>query len=40
MVACPEEVAFNNNWIDAGRISELADSLANSGYGEYLRSLI
>ena len=38
-VGCPEEVAFRNGWIDADALRALAEPLAGSGYGEYLRSL-
>ncbi|MCG3189260.1 MAG: Glucose-1-phosphate thymidylyltransferase 1 [Burkholderiaceae bacterium] len=35
-VACPEEVAFRNGWIDASQLDALARPLAKSGYGQYL----
>jgi glucose-1-phosphate thymidylyltransferase len=35
-VACPEEVAFREGYIDEARLRELARPLAKSGYGEYL----
>ncbi|MFO1221379.1 MAG: glucose-1-phosphate thymidylyltransferase RfbA [Burkholderiaceae bacterium] len=35
-VACPEEVAFRNGWIDARQLDALAQPLAKSGYGQYL----
>lgn len=35
-VACPEEVAFRNEWIDARHLETLAQPLAKSGYGQYL----
>jgi glucose-1-phosphate thymidylyltransferase len=35
-VACPEEVAFREGYIDRARLRELARPLAKSGYGEYL----
>ena len=40
MVACPEEVALNQKWIDAARVEALARPLNTSGYGQYLLSLI
>ena len=40
MVACPEEIALNQKWIDAARVAELARPLAKNGYGQYLLSLI
>jgi glucose-1-phosphate thymidylyltransferase len=40
MVACPEEVALAQGWIDAARVETLARPLAKNGYGQYLLSLI
>ena len=40
MVACPEEIAYNNGWIDREKIFELAKPLLKSHYGEYLINLI
>ena len=40
MVACLEEVAYNNGWIDKAKIEELAKPLLKSHYGEYLMNLI
>jgi glucose-1-phosphate thymidylyltransferase len=40
MVACPEEIALNQKWIDAAKVEELARPLVKSGYGQYLLSLI
>ena len=39
-VACPEEIAFLQGWIDDERVLELAGPLRNSGYGEYLIQLL
>ena len=39
-VACPEEIAFEQGWINARQLAELADGLAASGYGGYLRRLL
>jgi glucose-1-phosphate thymidylyltransferase len=39
-VACPEEIAYFNRWIDAGQLEALARPLAKSGYGQYLLSLL
>mgnify|MGYP003575904686 CR=1 FL=1 len=38
-VCCPEEIAWNNGWISAAQLNELARPLARNGYGEYLLSL-
>ena len=39
-VACPEEIAYAQHWIDAAQILKLATPLAKNGYGKYLLSLI
>lgn len=39
-VACPEEVAYRQQWIDAAQLERLARSLTNSGYGQYLLKII
>jgi glucose-1-phosphate thymidylyltransferase len=39
-VCCPEEIAFNNKWIDAEQVLALAKPLAKTGYGEYLKNLV
>ncbi len=39
-VACPEEIAFQQGWIDAEQILRLAEPLKSSGYGEYLAGLV
>jgi len=40
MVACPEEIAFMQNWIDASALQKLATPLAKNGYGQYLLNLL
>ncbi len=40
MVACPEEIALNHQWIDLEQVQNLANSLAPSGYVDYLHGLI
>lgn len=39
-VACPEEIALMQGWIDADQVRRLAEPLRKSGYGEYLLSLL
>ena len=39
-VACPEEIAWRNGWIDDARLEEAARRLAKSGYGSYLLGLL
>lgn len=40
MVACPEEIAFAQNWIDATQLQKLALPLAKNSYGQYLLNLL
>lgn len=40
MVACPEEIAFRQRWIDLEQVQKLAAPLAKNGYGAYLRQLV
>ena len=40
MVACPEEIAYQQGWINAAQLRALADPLLKSGYGRYLMSLL
>jgi glucose-1-phosphate thymidylyltransferase len=35
-IACLEEIALNNGWIDADRAMALGQALAKSGYGQYV----
>lgn len=35
-IGCPEEVAFENGWIDAEALRSLAQKLAKTEYGQYL----
>ncbi len=39
-VACPEEVAYDQGFIDAGQLERLADALGKSAYGSYLRERV
>ena len=40
MVACPEEIAFNQGWIDASELEKLAQPYRSTGYGQYLFRLL
>ena len=39
-VACPEEIAYANEWVTAEQLLKLADPLSKSHYGQYLRRLV
>ena len=39
-VACPEEVAFRQGWINAEQLEALANPFKKNGYGQYLLSLL
>ena len=39
-IACPEEIAYRLGFIDAAQLERLAEPLAKSGYGEYLRRVL
>ena len=39
-VCCPEEIAWQNGWIDAEQVARLAEPLAKNGYGRYLQQLL
>jgi glucose-1-phosphate thymidylyltransferase len=39
-IGCPEEIAYHKDWIDEGQLEALAAPLRNSGYGDYLLSLV
>ena len=39
-VACPEEIALRNGWIDAAQLQRLAEPMKKNGYGQYLLRLL
>jgi len=39
-IACPEEIAYRNGWIEAEDVARVAASLKNTGYGDYLQRLL
>jgi len=39
-VACPEEIAYRQRWIDAEQLVHLAQPMAKNGYGQYLLRLL
>ncbi len=40
MVACPEEIAYRNDWISAADVERTAAQLSKNSYGQYLRKLL
>ncbi|MDL2357888.1 MAG: glucose-1-phosphate thymidylyltransferase RfbA [Pseudomonadota bacterium] len=40
MVACPEEIAYRNQWIGAEHVARLAEPLKKNGYGKYLLDML
>ena len=38
-VCCPEEIAYQNKWITAEQLSELAEKYMKTDYGKYLKAL-
>jgi glucose-1-phosphate thymidylyltransferase len=39
-VACPEEIAYRQGWIDAGQLETLAQPLTKNCYGQYLLRIL
>lgn len=39
-IACLEEIAFNNGWIDAEKLKAVAQPMVKNDYGKYLMSLV
>ena len=39
-IACPEEIAWREGWIDDADLDTLANNLGKSTYGEYLHDLV
>ena len=39
-IACPEEIALGNAWIDEDAVLERAKAMGKTGYGAYLRKLV
>lgn len=39
-IACLEEIAYKNNWINKEKVSELAKKYAKTEYGKYIKKII
>jgi len=39
-IACPEEIAWRNGWIDDAQLARLAEALPKTAYGRYLVDLL
>jgi len=39
-IACPEEIAFRNGYIDAEQVIKIAEPLKKNGYGDYLLRML
>jgi len=40
MVACPEEIAYRQGWIDADAVQKVASQLIKNSYGQYLTKIL
>ena len=39
-ISCPEEIAYNNQWIDEDKVKIIAEDLRSSSYSDYLMNII
>lgn len=39
-VACLEEIAYHQGWLSREQLSQQADALSKTGYGQYLQRLV
>ncbi|NLJ00822.1 MAG: glucose-1-phosphate thymidylyltransferase, partial [Bacteroidales bacterium] len=39
-ISCLEEIAWNNGWITADKLAEIAEPMKKNSYGQYLLNLI
>ena len=40
MVACPEEIAYRQGWINQEEVEKVASQLSKNSYGQYLRKIL
>lgn len=40
MIACLEEIAYNNRWLSKEQLREIAQEMKNNSYGSYLQNLL
>jgi glucose-1-phosphate thymidylyltransferase len=40
MVACPEEIAYRNQWISSSDVEKIASQLSKNSYGQYLKKIL
>jgi glucose-1-phosphate thymidylyltransferase len=40
MVACPEEIAYRNQWISSEDVEKIANQLSKNSYGQYLKKIL
>ena len=39
-ISCPEEIAYNYNWINEDKVKKIAGDLSSSPYSEYLFRIV
>jgi glucose-1-phosphate thymidylyltransferase len=39
-IACPEEIAYCKQWINAEQLENLAEPMLKNGYGQYLMQVL
>ena len=39
-ISCPEEIAYQNKWISADEVLEIANPMKKNSYGTYLINLV